>query len=85
MPEIEAMDLFKQIVRVWLQYREFRTLFAELSSLSDHALKDIGLNRGDLARVTFETAERRTAAFVPSRPATHEGKRREALAGEASR
>ena len=85
-PQSSAIsEFFKQIVRVWLQYREFRARLAELSRLSDHELKDIGLYRDDIARIAFEQAERRTATFAPSRPATHEGKRREALVGEASR
>jgi uncharacterized protein YjiS (DUF1127 family) len=78
------MNLLKQIALVWIQYRAFRTTFAELSSMSDYALKDIGLNRGDIARVAFAKAERRTAAFAPSRPETHEEKSRDAMAAGAS-
>ena len=84
-PEIAAMNLLKQIALIWIQYRTFRTLFAELSSWSDHALNDLGLHRGDLARVAFEMAEQRTAALVPRRSETRDGKHRETLALGASR
>jgi uncharacterized protein YjiS (DUF1127 family) len=62
------MDLLKETYRIWAMHREFRTVLAELSSYSDRELTELGLGRGDLARVAYEEAERRilTPATRPS-------------------
>jgi uncharacterized protein YjiS (DUF1127 family) len=65
------MDLLKEIHRTWALRREFRTVLGELAAYSDRELADLGLGRGDVARVAYEEAERRVAAPRPdgSRPA----------------
>ncbi len=63
------MNLLKQIALAWIQYRHFQAAYAELRRLSDRELSDLGLARGDIVRVAFAEAERRTgAAFAQSRP-----------------
>ena len=54
------MDLLKDALRVWALHREFRAVLAELNSYSDRELAELGLGRGDVARVAYEEAERRT-------------------------
>lgn len=61
------MNLIKSILLIWAQYREFRAIYAELARLSDRELRDMGLARGDLARVAYAEAERRIATPAPSR------------------
>jgi uncharacterized protein YjiS (DUF1127 family) len=61
------MDLFKNALRVWAMHREFRAVLAELNSYSDRELAELGLGRGDVARVAYEEAERRVATPAPSR------------------
>jgi uncharacterized protein YjiS (DUF1127 family) len=68
--EIGTVDLLKETYRVWAMHREFRTVLKELASYSDRELIELGLSRGDLARVAYEEAERRIgspqrAADVP--------------------
>lgn len=53
------MDVLKETYRIWAMRREFRTVVAELSGYSDRQLNDMGLGRGDIARVAYEEAERR--------------------------
>ena len=62
------MDLFKNILRVWAMRREFRAVLAELNGHSDRELGELGLARGDIARVAYEEAERRILGPAPSRP-----------------
>jgi hypothetical protein len=62
------MDLLKNTLRVWAMQREFRAVLADLNSCSDRELKELGLARGDLARVAWEEAERRILGPAPSRP-----------------
>lgn len=61
------MDLNKSILLIWAQHREFRAIYAELARLSDRELRDMGLARGDLARLAYAEAERRIATPAPSR------------------
>ena len=53
------MNLLKNILSVWAMHREFRAVLAELNSYSDRELGELGLGRGDVARVAYEEAERR--------------------------
>jgi uncharacterized protein YjiS (DUF1127 family) len=67
------MELLKNTYRVWAMHREFRAVLAELNGYSDRELADLGLGRGDLARVAYEEAERRILTPAASRaeaPAT---------------
>jgi uncharacterized protein YjiS (DUF1127 family) len=62
------MDLLKHALRVWALHREFRAVLAELNGYSDRELADLGVGRGDLARLAYEEAERRVATpLAPSR------------------
>jgi uncharacterized protein YjiS (DUF1127 family) len=62
------MDLLKHALRVWALHREFRAVLAELNGYSDRELADLGLGRGDVARIAYEEAERRVATpRAPSR------------------
>lgn len=62
------MNLLKQMALAWIQYRHFQATLEELRRLSSRELNDRGLARGDIVRVAFEAAERRTqAAFARSR------------------
>lgn len=60
------MDLLKEGLRIWALHREFRAVFAELSSRSDQELSEMGLTRGDVARVAYEEAERRVGPWRPA-------------------
>ena len=62
------MDLLKNTLRLWAMHREFRAVLAELDSYSDRELADLGVGRGDVARLAYEEAERRVATpLAPSR------------------
>jgi uncharacterized protein YjiS (DUF1127 family) len=62
------MDLLKNTLRLWAMHREFRAVLAELNSYSDRELADLGVGRGDVARLAYEEAERRVATPpAPSR------------------
>ena len=61
------MDLLKNTLRVWAMHREFRAALAELDRRSDRELAELGLARGDVARVAYEEAERRVATPAASR------------------
>ena len=59
-------------LRVWAQHRAFRTVFAKLARLTERELRDMGIDRGDIARIAYqEAAERRivTPAATSSTPA----------------
>jgi uncharacterized protein YjiS (DUF1127 family) len=56
------MNMLNETFRGWSVRREFHAALAELSHYTDHQLADIGLERGDLARVALEEAERRVGA-----------------------
>lgn len=82
--EIGPVDLLHHTLRLWAQHREFRAVYAELSSRSDRELRDMGLERGDLARLAYQEAERRivgptasaakVSASAPHRPAFAPGR-----------
>jgi uncharacterized protein YjiS (DUF1127 family) len=61
------MDLLKNTLRLWAMHREFRAVLAELDSYSDRELADLGVSRGDVARLAYEEAERRTTTPAASR------------------
>ena len=61
------MDLLKATLRVWAMHCEFRAVLAELDSYSDRELADLGVSRGDVARLAYEEAERRTTTPAASR------------------
>ena len=53
------MDLLNETLRAWAMQREFRSVLNELKSYSDRELTELGLSRGDIARVAYQEAERR--------------------------
>jgi uncharacterized protein YjiS (DUF1127 family) len=55
------VNLFKNILLLWAQHRAFRAVYAELSRHSDRELQDMGIARGDITRLAYAEAERRTA------------------------
>ena len=59
------MDLLKQIWRVWALHREFRAVLTELRGYSDRELNELGIARGDIARLAYEEAEMRVPAPQP--------------------
>jgi uncharacterized protein YjiS (DUF1127 family) len=61
------MNVLNETYRIWAMHREFRHVLRELASYSDRELTELGLGRGDLARVAYEEAERRIG--TPSRAA----------------
>jgi uncharacterized protein YjiS (DUF1127 family) len=61
------MDLLQTTLRLWAQHRAFRAVYAELSRHSDRELRDMGLARGDLARLAYAEAERRIVTPTPRR------------------
>jgi uncharacterized protein YjiS (DUF1127 family) len=63
--EIGAMDLLKEVHRTWALRREFRATLRELAAYSDRELAELGLGRGDVARVAYEEAERRIGTPHP--------------------
>ena len=61
------MHLLNHALRVWARHRAFRAVFAELARLSERALRDMGIDRGDIARIAYQEAERRIPTPAPSR------------------
>jgi uncharacterized protein YjiS (DUF1127 family) len=53
------MNLLLNTLRVWAMHREFRAALVELNGHSDRKLAELGIIRGDIARVAYEEAERR--------------------------
>ena len=53
------MNLFNHALSVWAQHREFRAVFAELARHTDRELRDMGIDRSDIARIAYQEAERR--------------------------
>ena len=53
------MNLLNETLRVWAMHREFRSVLGELKHYSDRELSELGIGRGDIARVAYEEAERR--------------------------
>ena len=65
------MSLFNHALSVWAQRREFRTAYAELARHTDRELRDMGIDRGDIARIAYQEAERRIVTpATSSMPAT---------------
>jgi uncharacterized protein YjiS (DUF1127 family) len=62
------VNLLQDSLRLWALHREFRTVYAELSRLSDRELDDMGIARGDIAGLAYDEAERRIV--TPPRPGT---------------
>jgi uncharacterized protein YjiS (DUF1127 family) len=58
------MNLLKQIAAFFIEYRDFRNTFSELSVLSDRSLEDIGVQRSDIVRVALSHAERRAETYL---------------------
>jgi uncharacterized protein YjiS (DUF1127 family) len=58
--EIGPVNLLQNTLRLWAQHREFRAAYTELARHSDRELRDMGLARGDLARLAEAEAERRS-------------------------
>jgi uncharacterized protein YjiS (DUF1127 family) len=56
------MHLLKSVLLTLRQYREFRAALAELGARPDDELAELGIDRGDIARIAYEEAERRAAA-----------------------
>jgi uncharacterized protein YjiS (DUF1127 family) len=57
--ETEAMNVLNHALRTWAQHREFRAVFAKLARHTDRELDDMGIDRGDIARIAHQEAERR--------------------------
>jgi uncharacterized protein YjiS (DUF1127 family) len=57
--ETKVMNLFNHALSAWAQHREFRAVFAELAHHTDRELRDMGIDRGDIAQIAYQEAERR--------------------------
>ena len=60
------MNVLNHARRVWAQHREFRAGYAELARHSERELRDMGIDRGDIARVAYQEAERRVVTPAAS-------------------
>ena len=64
------MNLFNHALSVWAQHREFRAVFAKLARHTDRELRDMGIDRSDIARIAYQEAERRivtpAASSIPA-------------------
>ena len=58
------MSLLNHIALVLRQHGEFRATLSRLNGLSDAGLRQRGLARGDIARVAYQDAETRAAAYA---------------------
>jgi uncharacterized protein YjiS (DUF1127 family) len=65
--EIAPLDLLNDTMRIWAMHREFRSVLAELAHHSDRELRELGIGRGDIARVAYEEAERRIVTPAAAR------------------
>jgi hypothetical protein len=59
------VNLLSTLSRLWALHRAFRAVHAELARRSDRELRDMGLARGDVARLAYAEAERRVAPPAP--------------------
>ena len=50
--------LLSHIVQIYRQWRRYNDSVRELSRLNDRELSDIGITRGDIPRVAWESSER---------------------------
>ena len=57
--ETEAMNVLNHALHVWAQHREFRAAYAELARHTERELRDMGIDRGDIAQIAYQEAERR--------------------------
>ena len=55
------MHLFRLMMLAWNEHRAFQHAVAAFQNLSERDLKDIGITRGDIPRLAYEEAERRSA------------------------
>jgi uncharacterized protein YjiS (DUF1127 family) len=56
---------------IWAQYRAFRAVCAKLARHTDRELRDMGIDQGNIARIAYQEAERRTVTpAASSTPAT---------------
>ena len=53
------MNVLNHALHVWAQHREFRAAYAELARHTERELRDMGIDRGDIARIAYQEAERR--------------------------
>ena len=53
------MNVLNHALRVGAQHREFRAVLAELARHTDRELDDMGIDRGDIARIAYREAEQR--------------------------
>jgi uncharacterized protein YjiS (DUF1127 family) len=63
------MDLLKNVLLTWRQFRHFNAAMAELGNRSDHELAERGIARGDIVRVAYAKAEQRVATSLAARRA----------------
>ena len=49
--------ILSHIVRTWQQWRRYNRSLTELNRLGDRDLADIGISRGDIPRVAWESSE----------------------------
>lgn len=64
------MNLLNETLRIWAMHREFRTVLGELKHYTDRELTELGIGRGDIARVAYEEAERRIVTPAAARRET---------------
>jgi uncharacterized protein YjiS (DUF1127 family) len=50
--------LLSHLVDIFRQWRRYNESLRELNRLADRELADIGMTRGDIPRVAWETSER---------------------------
>lgn len=56
------MNIFKRYYYYLKTWRQHRKVIKQLNQLTDHELKDIGINRGDIDRLVWlETDKQRRA------------------------
>ena len=60
------MHLLRSVLLILRQHREFRAALAELGARPDGELAELGIDRGDIARIAYEVAERHAAASAVS-------------------
>ena len=53
------MNVLNHALHVWAQHREFRAAYAELARHTERELRDMGIDRGDIAQIAYQEAERR--------------------------
>ena len=58
-PEIKRLTtmFLTHVVSIYRQWRRYNNALRELNRLGDRELADIGINRGDIPRVAWESSE----------------------------